>query len=346
MQLFLNFLSIARVILTPLSDGLRTREVTPGIPWDIICSQLNQIVIVSIWVLLPILCARSFLLQLKAKQSDQEFRTLFYDSFFSSESRILKSPFPMLILICIPLSVWYICTIVHYIYNTWTVNFAVIVHPLQSYPALFLLLQSIFQGCYLLWVAALPYFAQQLRRRATFQSDIQDYINTNLVLLIHCICMTVIVTLDENPDNNFQHLAFGEILYRIVALIFLASVMKNTEDSHQLQPIESVTSASLETNENSACSRAMIVQCFIPSLNSDRTTYTRNIDCTTLGAAAYTVLITAHDSSSSSTFTFPTAQPVSTKYDEECDVAPVMTYRVPEQCSGKNTNYPKPHEIC
>ena len=185
---------------------------------DIIGYPLDEIVFVIILVLLSIVCARSFLMQLKSKPEDMGFRKLFYESLFGHQSQVLKSPFPILIIITVPISVWYIWTIVTYAYNNWEIEFAQFFHPLQLYPSVFLFFHSIFQGSFLLWFS-LPSFARKLKEQRTFASDIQEYINTNFVLLIHSICLIVIVTQNEIPVPNFNNLAFGEVIYRIVALV-------------------------------------------------------------------------------------------------------------------------------
>lgn len=148
LQLCSSILSIFHVVLSINPSWDSFTVVIPGIPRDIICIPLNEIVVVSIMVLTPIICSRSFLLQLRAKPSNPTFRTLFYESLFGSESQMLKSPIPILNLICIPLSLWYIWNIVHYIYYSWKIEFAIaqFFRPLILYPALFWVFQSIFQG--------------------------------------------------------------------------------------------------------------------------------------------------------------------------------------------------------
>ena len=66
---------------------------------------------------------------------------LFYESLFRGESHIFKSCVPILMILMTPLSLWYIWTIVKYIYIHWTVEFATILHAMQLYPALFMLFQ-------------------------------------------------------------------------------------------------------------------------------------------------------------------------------------------------------------
>ena len=184
---------------------------------DIIGYPLDEIVFVSILVLQSIICARSFLMQLNSKPKDMEFRKLFYESLFGQQSQVFKSPLPILAIITVPISVWFIWTIVIYAYYNWEIEFAQFFHPLQLYPSVFLFFHAIFQGSFLLWFS-LPSFSQKLKKQKTFASDIQEYINTNIVLLVHSICLIVIVTLNEMPVPNFKNLVAGEILYRIVAL--------------------------------------------------------------------------------------------------------------------------------
>ena len=101
-----------------------------------------------------------------------EFQMLFYESLFGGESHIFKSCVPILMILMTPLSLWYIWTIVKYIYVYWMVEFATILHALQLYPALFMLFQSVFQGCYLLWMYVLPTFRDIHMKKESFQSDL------------------------------------------------------------------------------------------------------------------------------------------------------------------------------
>ena len=102
--------------------------------------------VVIIMILTSIMCTHSFLRQLIAKHTDQTFRILFYDSLFGKESRVFKSPCPILIVICLLISLWYIVTMVFHIHYDWDLELPLIVHPLQIYPTLCSVLQSTFQG--------------------------------------------------------------------------------------------------------------------------------------------------------------------------------------------------------
>jgi hypothetical protein len=141
---------------------------------DIFCINFSDSSVIVIMTLMSIVCTRSCLRQLTAKHNDQTFRVLFYDSLFGQESQVLKSPFPILIVISLPISLWYLVTMVIYIYYNWKIEFAQFFHPLQIYPALFTVLQSLFQGCFLLWTS-LPSFTRHLRNQSTFLRDTRVY---------------------------------------------------------------------------------------------------------------------------------------------------------------------------
>ena len=246
--------------ITPLS------AIVSVIWYNIIGIPLNEIVFVSILVLLPIVCARSFLMMLTSKPKDMEFRTLFYESLFGKQSEVLKSPFPILTLIAVPLSLWYIWTIVTYAYYNWEIAFAQFFHPLQLYPVVFFFFQTLFQGCFLLWMFSLPSFAQKLEQQETFASAIQEYINTNFVLLIHSICLIVIVLENEIAVPNFDNLVIGEIFYRSLALVAFFSLKwkmnrKKTQpaidDTDQNQPFPNVIEP-VETSETGYASSEFI----------------------------------------------------------------------------------------
>ena len=230
-----------RPLALPISDNVQ----------DVIGYPLQGIVFVLILILLSIICLKSCLMQLNSKPKDMEFRQLFYDSFFGQESQVWRSPIPIPTIITVPISLWYIWTIVHFAYYNYEVEFAQFFHPLQLYPSVLLFFQTLFQGetnnafceiistftcifhCsggFLLWTFSVPSFAQELKKQESFASDIQEYFNTNFVLLIHSICLIVIVTLNEMPVPNFKNLVVGEILYRIIALIAFFTLNKRPTD--------------------------------------------------------------------------------------------------------------------
>ena len=103
----------------------------------------------------------------------------------------------------------------------------------------------------------MPTFAQQLKKQKTFQSDIQDYIHTNLFLLVLCICLAAIVTLDENTDNNIYKIAVGEIFYRalaVIALMLLKSKMGTEENHNDLPaPVNEISTSEFVPAESETC---------------------------------------------------------------------------------------------
>ena len=276
-SLFINILSILRLFIFfhPKSDVV----ITPSILQHILHVKLNDIVVISLWLLLPILCARAFLSQLKAKSKDMEFRMLFYESLFGDESHIFKSCVPILMILLTPLSLGYIWTIVKYIYVHWTVEFATILHALQLYPALFMLFQSVFQGCYLLWMYALPTFRDIHMKKESYQSDLREYIYVNIMFSVHCMCLTVIA---HKEEPGLYHLAIGEIAYRSLAVVSLFFLSHQTTSHITPPPASSTlppTSSSTPTvfsseskvceaiTEQSNCGHSLLV-CSFPSVTS------------------------------------------------------------------------------
>ena len=215
-----NIFSILRLFLSsyPELDVV----VIPYILRDVLYVKLNDVMVISLWILLPILCVRSFLSQLRAKSKDMEFRDLFHESLFESNS---KWCVPILTILLSPFSLWYIWTIVAYIYTHWTVEFATILQALQLYPAVCMLLQSLFQGFYLLWMFALPTFRTTHMQKPSFQRDVREYIYLNIVFTVHCICLTVIA---HNDIPGLHQLAIGEIAYRLLAIFSLLSLPHQT----------------------------------------------------------------------------------------------------------------------
>ena len=81
---------------------------------NIVSFKFSDNSVVMIMILMSVMCARSLLRQLNAKPDDLTFRTLFYDSLFGQESQVFKSPFPILIVISLPISLWYLVTMIFY----------------------------------------------------------------------------------------------------------------------------------------------------------------------------------------------------------------------------------------
>ena len=375
-QLYVTVLVILYVVLS-ITPECSLPSIISVIWYDIIGYPLDEIVFVSILVLLSIVCARSFLMQLTSKPKDMEFRTLFYESLFGKQSRVLKSPFPILTLIAVPLSVWYIWTIVTYAYYNWEIKFAQFFHSLQLYPAVFFFFQTLFQGSFLLWTFSVPSFAQKLKEQTTFASDIREYINTNSVLLIHSISLIVIVLKNEIPVPNFDNLVVGEILYRSLALVAFFSLKlkmnrKTTqsaiEDTDQNQPFPNMIEP-VETSEkgytlseyvghgllqNSNMTQPAIKDTqqsrnMIVPMETSETRYTSEyvghgflLNISTQNTASTN---TGSSSLSESPSCFISAESVSSRYEEDT-VPPSTLDRVHEQCTDKNTTIPHRGNIC
>ena len=119
----------------------------PFIPRNILLIIPSDITVISIMTLVSILSVRTFLAQLKTKPNEQEFRSLFHESIFGEQAELRKwKLLPILIVISVPLSIWYICTMVFYIYYNWKIELLPFLHPLLLYPAVLLIFQTTLQG--------------------------------------------------------------------------------------------------------------------------------------------------------------------------------------------------------
>ena len=360
-SLCITILSVLRLLISlyPDSDVV----VIPYVLRDILHVKLNDIVVISLWLLLPILCARTFLSQLRAKSKDMEFRVLFNESLFGSESHIFKSCVPILTILLTPFSLWYIWTIVCYIYAHWTVEFTIMLHALQLYPAVFMFLQSLFQGCYLLWMYALPTFGKTHKKKPSFQNDLREYIYLNIVLIIHCVCLTVIAHKD---DPSLYHLAIGEVFYRLLAVFSLLYLLCQATANSTLPSAPSANDPTTDTSRSMAC--AILIEqdcgsselvCPSPPFSFNQHSQMSFLDPQRppLPPPAHIIPepVTSQAGSDSTelvtTFTPHIQHYESLSIDAESvsslsDTSFSSSITVPQQCTAKNTTCPIPQHIC
>ena len=190
-------------------------------------------------------------------------------------------------------------------------------------------------------------FAYQLRKQETFQSDIHEYIYTNLVLIVHCTCLTVIAA-PEIP--NLYSLAIGEFFYRILAvcaLHFLLARSRQVVDERQThQPAPSITVLPQMVSSKGGSSRLVVAHQpssnLLPFLNMDR--YVRSTDLSVPDDP--TRIASLHpiscDNSSDTSYSSSTEQPLNFASTYNGDHhSPTPTYSVPKECSDKNPRLPE-----
>ena len=199
-------------------------------------------------------------------------------------------------------------------------------------------------------------FAYQLRKQETFQSDIHEYIYTNLVLIVHCVCLTVIAA-PEIP--NLYSLAIGEFFYRILAvcaLYFLLArsrpvVEEHTDKRQTHQPAPSITVLPQMVSSKGGSSRLVVAHQpssnLLPFLNMDR--YIRSTDLSVPDDPTRTASLhpISSDNSSDASYSSSTEQPLNFASIYNGDHrSPTLTYSVPKECSDKNPRLPDKHAIC
>ena len=108
-----------------------------------------------------------------------------------------------------------------------------------------------YSGGFLLWVSSLPSFTRHLRSQSTFKGDTLGYIYFNIVLLIHCICLTVIVVSEEIP--NLYYFAGGEIIYRIFSVIILIKLIIQVDPENPGNPPVLATDRDNESSKMVTC---------------------------------------------------------------------------------------------
>ena len=150
---------------------------------------------------------------------------LFHNSLFGRESQFFRSCIPMCTLLLTPLTLWCIWTTITYAYYKWIQGVAMILRALQLYPALFMIFQSTFQSCFLLWAYSLPSYRETVRNDNSIQSVLREHIYLNLALALHCFCLSVIAS---EEVSGLWWFSISEILYRLIAAASLNHLIDTT----------------------------------------------------------------------------------------------------------------------
>ena len=198
--------------------------------------KLNDIVVVAIWVLFPILCLRSILgLYRSLGMNLSSFRQLFFIVTGDANPQLsLLRPMPILAILLTGASVTYIPRLAFFIYGQWTTEYTFLVQSLQIYPAMLRTVQTFYQGMYLL----LAYTKSSLLKESTKENlrnckeQLEAHIMLNVTLVFHCVCICA-VTGNSSIDSNgiVFNLAMGEILYRCWATIAFSNLRKKLDES-------------------------------------------------------------------------------------------------------------------
>ena len=249
-------LCIARATLTIYSQF--DVALIPSVPViDNLSIKLNDVVVVGIWVLITGFCGFSIaglygILGLKS------FRDLFFDIFYSRENQCLGLLGRSMVVLAVLLtgaSASYIPRLIYFIYVEWTSGFDPLVQTLQMYPALLMVVQTLYQGTFLLRAYSKPSSLMDIAKTNMDNCKAQLEANTalNLTLLLHCICISAVIEICVIEKDIVLQLAVGEMVYRlwaVVAFLYLKWKIEQCSDTSDEQPEEAPTVADVTNIED------------------------------------------------------------------------------------------------
>ena len=158
---------------------------------------LNDVVVVGIWGLITVFCGLSIaglygVLELKS------FCDLFFGIFYDKGNQHLGlrgRSMAVLAVLLTGTSASYIPRLVHFIYVEWASRFDPLVQTLQMYPALLMVVQTLYQGTFLLRAYARPSSLRTIAKTHPKDCKAQLEANTmlNFTLLLHCICIAAVI---------------------------------------------------------------------------------------------------------------------------------------------------------
>ena len=208
-------LCIVRVFLTvnPLYD---INLIPHATVLEYLSIKLNDLVVLAIWILITVLCAASIrrqhgVLGLKSFQKNSfDIQCLGKSSWLSVGLDVLLTG----------VSATYIPRLVYFIYTQWTTGFNPFVQTLQTCPALLMVIQTAYQGTFLVRAHAKPsslsIVSSDVRKNECKMLD--SSVRFNLTLLLHCVCITFLVERSNIDKDIVLQLAAGETLYRLWAI--------------------------------------------------------------------------------------------------------------------------------
>ena len=156
---------------------------------------------------------------------------LFFMAFFTDKVNLLRLV-PILTILLTGASAMYIPRLVWFIYTQWTYELAYLVQTLQIYPALLMVVQTLYQGIFLLQAYGNPHFIEDVAQKNLHgcKKMLTDHIMLNVTLLVHCVCIgTVVEMLDFEQKRLIRSLAVGEVVYRLFAVVAFVYLKKKVE---------------------------------------------------------------------------------------------------------------------
>ena len=178
--------------------------------------KLNDLVVMAIWFLITILCALSIWGQ-HGVLGPTSFRNNFFDIRRLGLSSWLLVGSDVLLT---GASATYIPRLVYFIYTEWTSGFNPLVRTLQVCPALLMVIQTVYQGTFLLRAHAKPSSLRTIGsdRMNKCKEQLDNSTTLNVTLLLHCACITALVEHHNIEKDIVLQLAVGETLYRLWAI--------------------------------------------------------------------------------------------------------------------------------
>ena len=230
----LTLLCVLRAWLTVQRSPAFDANIIPVLQ-NYLFIKLNDIVVVAIWVLFPLLCLRSILgLYYSLGMNRNSFRQLFFIAAGDVSPQALLKPMPILAILLTGASATYIPRLAFFIYDQWTAEYTFLVQSLQIYPAMLRTIQTFYQGMYLL----LAYTKSSILKVATKENlrdckeQLEAHIMLNMTLVFHCVCICAVTGSSSTESNGIVfNLAMGEILYRSWASVAFSNLRKKLEES-------------------------------------------------------------------------------------------------------------------
>ncbi len=254
---FLNFclilLCVIRSRLTISGDDVSIFHTTifPSFVRESIYVKINDLIVVAIWILVPVLCTRSIVGQW-GFFSLTSLGQLFFDAFFTGKVNLLKVV-PIITFLLTGASGVYMVKVIYFIYNEWTDTFNPLVQALQLYPAVTITCQTLYQGIFLLHAFGneeFLYAALRCDYCACFK-QLQSHILLNITLLVHCFSILAVVgskyfDLDQTLLGDHDliiELAIGEIVYRLFAVVAFCFLVREAQCFEREKSFPTCTSA-------------------------------------------------------------------------------------------------------
>ena len=178
--------------------------------------KINDLVVLAIWILITVQCAVSIWRQHSVLGS-KSFQKNSFDIRRLGKSSWLSVGLDVLLT---GVSATYIPRLVYFIYMQWTTGFNPIVQTLQLCPALMMVIQTAYQGTFLLRAHTKPSSLSTVSNdvRMNEYKVLDNSMRLNGTLLLHCACITILVECFNIDKDIVLQLAAGETLYRLWAI--------------------------------------------------------------------------------------------------------------------------------